>query len=110
MVLKRYDWKDMIEKQFKKIWFLKLMTWLTRNLKDMIQTLNISQQKRQHTWNVESNHQLIASIFENGKKLILKRYDWKDMIWKRFDFEKFWKLEKKIWIKNRIFPLVPSWR
>ena len=56
IVLKRYDWKDMIEKQFKKIWFLKLMTWLTRNLKDMIQTLNLSQQKRQHTWNVESNH------------------------------------------------------
>ena len=54
MVLKRFNWKDMIEKQFKKIWFLKLMTWLTR--KDMIQTLNLSQQKRQHTWNVESNH------------------------------------------------------
>ena len=55
LVLKRCDWEDMIWKTFKKkIWFWKLKTWLTR--KDMIQTLNLSQQKRQHTWNVESNH------------------------------------------------------
>ena len=67
----------------------------------MIQTLNLSQQKRQHTWNVESNHQLMASIFKDRKKSILKTYDWKDMIWKRFDFEKLWKLEKKLhWKQN----------
>ena len=51
MWLRRYDLKNIL----KKIWFFfKLKTWLTR--KDMIQTLNLSQQKRQHTWNVESNH------------------------------------------------------
>ena len=51
MWLRRYNLKNIFKK---KIWFWKLKTWLTR--KDMIQTLNLSQQKRQHTWNVESNH------------------------------------------------------
>ena len=54
LVLKRCDWEDVIWKHFKKIWFWKLKTWLTR--KDMIQTLNLSQQKSQHTWIVKSNH------------------------------------------------------
>ena len=54
LVLKKCDWEDMIWKTFKKIWFWKVMTCPTR--KDMIQTLNLSQQKRQHIWNVESNH------------------------------------------------------
>ena len=49
MWLRRYDLKNILKDL---IW--KLKTWLTR--KDMIQTLNLSQQKRQHTWNVESNH------------------------------------------------------
>ena len=79
MWLRRYDLKNIL----KKIWFWKLMTWLSR--KDMIQTLNLSQQKRQHTWNVESNHQLVASIFEKRKKLNLKE------IWlKRYDLKKIW--------------------
>ena len=54
MIDKKCDWEDMIWKTFWKDLIWKLKTWLTR--KDMIQTLNLSQQKRQHTWNVESNH------------------------------------------------------
>ena len=50
MWLRRYDLKNIL----KRFDFEELKTWLTR--KDMIQTLNLSQQKRQHTWNVESNH------------------------------------------------------